>query len=84
MTKYVLCVQEMLFSMRERLKKGVVTGADVEEFEDVEQMTASRDHTQKSVEILSSTRTVDDSRDIPVLFRSHCGDRLCFHRLAVC
>ena len=42
-----ICVQEMLFSVREKLNEGeVVTGADVEEFEDVEQTTASWDHTQ--------------------------------------
>ena len=29
-----------------------MTGADVEEFEDVEQTTASRDHTQKWVDTL--------------------------------
>ena len=31
----------------------------------------------------AQTGTVDDSRDIPIIFRSHCGDRLCFQRLAV-
>ena len=29
------------------------------------------------------TGIVYDSRDIPILFRSHCGDRLCFQRFAV-
>ena len=52
MTGHALCVQEMLFSVREKLKKGeVVTGADVEEFEDVEQTTAGRDHTQSGWKI---------------------------------
>ena len=40
-------MQETLFSVREKLKQGeVVTGADVEELKEVEQTTASWDHTQ--------------------------------------
>ena len=65
---------EMLFSVREKLKKGeVVTGADVEEIEDVEQTTASGDHMQSGWTIcekslrksLQATNCLSDRPHVP-------------------